>query len=302
MKKKLSNSSFLVIIFLFSSLLIYAEGGTIDASYVNSSIPLENYKEDTIPSDFSTSFPTNEDKNNFKKLREYLKTKEELFRQLSDMIYEYADIERSFKNLKEKLEEINTNLELFNKQPNCQISIDIYFPQHGIVYPYDEQFNKSKLESAKKRIEKALKDGESKLSEAKCLKANTAEIKRDMTSCQSQIDSALAPEYKTQEFRKQISYGFSALLGLLLVVFIVVVIKAEKGFAYIFFSDTGLQFITIFVLIIAIILFGILGALEGRELSAILAGISGYILGKSKPSNSNNADGNANASNKEESK
>jgi hypothetical protein len=35
-----------------------------------------------------------------------------------------------------------------------------------------------------------------------------------------------------------------------------------------------------FVLIIAVILFGILGVLEAKELTAILSGVSGYILGK----------------------
>jgi hypothetical protein len=45
-------------------------------------------------------------------------------------------------------------------------------------------------------------------------------------------------------------------------------------------SSSGLQFITVFILIIAIILFGILKVLGGSELAAILSGISGYILGK----------------------
>jgi hypothetical protein len=45
-------------------------------------------------------------------------------------------------------------------------------------------------------------------------------------------------------------------------------------------GGNGLQFVTLFVLIIAVILFGILDILQGSELAAILAGISGYILGK----------------------
>jgi hypothetical protein len=43
----------------------------------------------------------------------------------------------------------------------------------------------------------------------------------------------------------------------------------------------GLQFITLFSLIIAIILFGVMNILEGRELAALLGGLSGYILGRS---------------------
>jgi hypothetical protein len=48
----------------------------------------------------------------------------------------------------------------------------------------------------------------------------------------------------------------------------------------IFSQQTGIQFITLFSLVIAIILFGILGILEAKELSALLGGISGYILGR----------------------
>jgi hypothetical protein len=48
----------------------------------------------------------------------------------------------------------------------------------------------------------------------------------------------------------------------------------------IFANDFGIQFITLFFIVIAFILFGIIGVLEGKELSAVLAGLSGYILGR----------------------
>jgi hypothetical protein len=44
--------------------------------------------------------------------------------------------------------------------------------------------------------------------------------------------------------------------------------------------DIGLQFVTLFSIIIAIILFGVLKILEGRELAALVGGIAGYILGR----------------------
>jgi hypothetical protein len=47
----------------------------------------------------------------------------------------------------------------------------------------------------------------------------------------------------------------------------------------IFAGQAGIQFVTMFLLVSAIILFGIMGTLEGRELSALLGGLSGYILG-----------------------
>jgi hypothetical protein len=49
----------------------------------------------------------------------------------------------------------------------------------------------------------------------------------------------------------------------------------------IFRGRAGLQFITIFSLVIAIILFGIAGVLEGKELAALFGGLAGYILGQS---------------------
>ena len=47
-----------------------------------------------------------------------------------------------------------------------------------------------------------------------------------------------------------------------------------------FRGEAGIQFVTLFSLIIAIILFGVLKILEGKELSALLGGLSGYILGR----------------------
>jgi hypothetical protein len=44
--------------------------------------------------------------------------------------------------------------------------------------------------------------------------------------------------------------------------------------------DIGLQFVTLFSIIIAIILFGVLDILQAKELSALLGGLAGYILGR----------------------
>jgi len=106
-------------------------------------------------------------------------------------------------------------------------------------------------------------------------------LESDISLCQTQIDNALAPEYKDQSFRVSISITFAILIGILLLAFFFLIyIKSESHIAIELLSGTGLQFITIFILIISITLFGILGILEGRELAAILSGISGYILGR----------------------
>ena len=48
----------------------------------------------------------------------------------------------------------------------------------------------------------------------------------------------------------------------------------------IYSGETGIQFLTLFSVVIAIILFGIINILEGKELAALLGGLSGYILGR----------------------
>ncbi len=87
--------------------------------------------------------------------------------------------------------------------------------------------------------------------------------------------------YVSQNFKKQISWSFAFLVGLVIVGFFIVAYKDEKVRKSIFSGDSGLQFITIFSIIIAIILFGITEVLGGKEISALIGGISGYILGRS---------------------
>lgn len=59
--------------------------------------------------------------------------------------------------------------------------------------------------------------------------------------------------------------------------------KGPANASSVLMGEAGLQFITLFSIIIAIVLFGVLNILEGRELSAIISGISGFILGKYNP-------------------
>ena len=87
--------------------------------------------------------------------------------------------------------------------------------------------------------------------------------------------------YVNQNFKKEISWSFAFLVGLVIVGFFLIASRDEKIRKSIFSGDTGLQFITIFSIIIAIILFGVTGVLGGREISGLLGGISGYILGRS---------------------
>jgi hypothetical protein len=83
-----------------------------------------------------------------------------------------------------------------------------------------------------------------------------------------------------QDFKTNLSLTFAALIAFVIVGFFVISYKDDKVRSAIFAGQSGIQFLTLFSLVIAIILFGITGILEGKELAALLGGLSGYILGR----------------------
>lgn len=95
--------------------------------------------------------------------------------------------------------------------------------------------------------------------------------------------------YVSQNFKKQISWSFAFLVAIVIVGFFIIAYRDDEIRKTIFSGDSGLQFITIFSIIIAIILFGITEVLGGKELSALIGGISGYILGRSSHHTPKNA-------------
>jgi hypothetical protein len=74
---------------------------------------------------------------------------------------------------------------------------------------------------------------------------------------------------------------FALLVGFVILGFFNIASKSESVKNAIFAGDSGIQFVTLFSVVIAIILFGILRILDGKELAALLGGLSGFILGKS---------------------
>ncbi len=86
----------------------------------------------------------------------------------------------------------------------------------------------------------------------------------------------------SNKFKLNMSIAYSALVGLVIVGFFWIAQSNEEIKKTIFSNESGIQFITMFAIVIAVILFGIIGVLESKELSALLGGLSGYILGKSR--------------------
>jgi hypothetical protein len=101
--------------------------------------------------------------------------------------------------------------------------------------------------------------------------------RRFAAEIQARIASLLNPE---QQFKKTMSMTFAGLIGFVIVGFFVLAYKDAELRGRIFGGQAGMQFLTLFSLVIAIILFGITGILEGKELAALLGGLSGYILGR----------------------
>jgi hypothetical protein len=95
----------------------------------------------------------------------------------------------------------------------------------------------------------------------------------------SKIVSLLSIEGERAEFKRTTSAIFAMLIAGVIVGFFVVTLVTRTA-AEIFKRQSGLQFITLFSLVISIVLFGVLGILEGRELAALLGAISGYVLGR----------------------
>jgi len=97
----------------------------------------------------------------------------------------------------------------------------------------------------------------------------------------SEIDRRLNIERGAQDFKKLMSLLFAIIVGVVILCFFGVAWQDSKVRQEIFAGQAGIQFVTLFSLVIAIILFGITGVLDGKELGALLGGLAGYILGRS---------------------
>lgn len=135
-----------------------------------------------------------------------------------------------------------------------------------------------KVESLKEKIQDAPRPDEHLADKLKALDDQIAQNDAQVTLLLGTLSGLLSGE---NSFRQSTSETFAFLIGIVIVAFFFIAFKDEKVRQNIFTGESGLQFITIFSLIIAIILFGISGILEGKELSALLGGLSGYILGRS---------------------
>jgi len=249
---------------------------------------------DSIIDDWKSRFPTAESERDFKLLRQYRTEKQSL-------LSEYRAKEQPLRTLQEGASRYATQLNALDRElagllnhPGTDSS-KVYI-MFSLPIEYDEvlgadvstpdSVTRAAVLRLRQRIGGELPLAKSRLEDAdRALNQVTNGIQRLeylLRRCETAIDMALTPEYKNMNFKMAVSGFFSLLIAVMIVSFFLVIYKkSDGGIATLLLSDGGLQFVTIFVLIIAIILFGILSILEGRELAAILSGIAGYILGRS---------------------
>ncbi len=296
------------ILFLFwFSLSFLIKTASIHGQVYEGSTDIDKYLKEIIAPSFGVSELNNEtDKKDFKKLREFYRKKSDLLTALTDTKESYQDYSDQIRIQNRK----KNNIENLIKDQKTDKVIDVNYELTVVddidnlsylrlrlldnVVPRPESKKKVTVSDLKEVIDK-ISDNIVKLQEKtnafRNLEVNISNVKQDIYNCNSQIDSTLAPEYQQQSFRIWISVTFTILIAILLIIFFYIVYKkSDNTLSKELLSGNGLQFITLFVLIIAIILFGILNILGGSELATILSGISGYILGKGINASRNNKD------------
>jgi hypothetical protein len=179
-------------------------------------------------------------------------------------------LEQKVADLKVQIEDALTEEEIKNR--NDQIKELKKKNQNDA--DFEMKFNYRRDLKSKESLEDELKTTEPKLERAR--------LKR---SCiQVAISEIRTPE---QDFKMTMSSIFALLIGLVIFGFFGLAFKDDIIRRAIFSGETGIQFLTLFSIVIAIILFGITSILEGKELAALLGGLSGYILGRYSSSTSN---------------
>lgn len=173
------------------------------------------------------------------------------------------------------IERIERDNEFFKKQMETIIATK--GPDSMVSsYQYSIDINNSRMQELKNDLEKSKSLMNQKDSLSKVLK----EKKFSLIQTENKIAQLMIPKISQQNFMFWSSIAFVILMGFLLGTFFYVVSRDAVIRQTIFGTDSGIQFITLFSIVIAIIIFGLTGILEGKELSALLGAIAGYILGK----------------------
>lgn len=103
---------------------------------------------------------------------------------------------------------------------------------------------------------------------------------RKLFALEQRIASLFDASRDVNRFRTNVTFTFGILVFVVIVGFYIIAWHKQGVATTIFSGAMGMQFVTLFLIVIAIILFGIMGTLQDKELAALLGGLSGYILGR----------------------
>jgi hypothetical protein len=273
----------LLLVLLIACKVSFACGFEGNDDNVTRDYYVQLYRSQPYVPDFNRIFSSANDRNDYKKLREYLNGKEEILRILrmaGDEYYYGLSYSKLFaEDYVQSLED-----ELKSHDPNEKILLRLNSVRPNFNYSGEYQAGYVEMEILpviRARYEEAARrDSLNQIAYIQ-IQQNLEAVQQDVFQAEQAIYSSLSPEFRDQDFRIWISLTFSGLIAVLLFSFFMIIFKrSDISLSKHLLSSSGLQFITVFILIIAIILFGILNVLGGSELAAILSGISGYILGK----------------------
>ncbi len=230
---------------------------------------------------------TNTDLSSVTDVRPLFAERETLIKRLRDLDQDIAEVSGRLSNLppaetlEQDLQKINRDLENAQKATSP-----------------DQQ----RIDALKRAIENTNDSLQIVKNSAPILRAKTAdreEKRQRLFAIEQRIASLFDATRDTNRFRSLATWAFTGLVLVVVGGFFFIAYRKDGIASKIFGGEMGMQFVTLFLIVIAIILFGIMGTLEGRELAALLGGLSGYILGKTglkreEPTSAPNPDPNLN--------
>jgi hypothetical protein len=214
------------------------------------------------------------DLSNVKDFRPLFEERERLIAEISKLDRDIDNLQaevltlRPISVLKKNIEKADAVLATLNKQVTATPADEKLISDIKLEEDLKAQLNDDIVttNTSKKTSATWLKDKEDK--------------RRRLFSVEQKIASLFDASRDVNQFRSNATYTFGILVFIVVGGFYVIAWYKHGVAETIFAGELGMQFITLFLIVIAIILFGIMGTLEGKELAALLGGLSGYILGR----------------------
>jgi len=195
-------------------------------------------------------------------------------------------VERSLVTTKEKIKQLESKLNALKSDDPAAASLRTELNNATASQRNIEQYI-SALKGRRDFAAKQARDLEALDHKVESLRTQEANLDRSLkkltlsqSALDDEINGALSTEGQRNSFKTWIAAAFTFLVLVVITGFFVTAWRDEVVGRAIFSGESGIQFLTLFAVVIAIILFGITGILESKELSALLGGLSGYILGR----------------------